>query len=120
MTERDDDDLSHGRCEPCGEASAALSAEEIRALLDEVPGWEVQREGGMTRLGRTMAFRDFREALAFVNRVGEIAELEGHHPDIHIEGWNKVRLQVYTHSIGGLHRNDFVLAAKVNRLRGEG
>lgn len=78
-----------------------------------VPEWRLEENG--TRLARRFELEDFRKAVEFVNRVAEIAEEEGHHPDIAIH-WNRVDLTLWTHKIGGLHENDFILAAKVDRL----
>jgi len=106
-------DLARSTCEPCRGGVPPLGRGEIEALLPEVPGWEVVRIEGIDRLARTFPFRDFREALDFAVRVGEIAERERHHPDLHV-AWGKVRVEVWTHKIRGLHRNDFVLAAKAS------
>jgi 4a-hydroxytetrahydrobiopterin dehydratase len=82
-------------------------------MLASVPGWKMEENG--TRLARRFEFEDFRKAMEFVNRVADLAEEQGHHPDIAIH-WNKVDLVLWTHKIGGLHENDFILAAKVGRL----
>jgi 4a-hydroxytetrahydrobiopterin dehydratase len=93
-----------------------LTEEEARGLLEAAPLWSLQEKG--TRLSRRFEFRDFLQAMEFVNRVARIAEEEGHHPDIAIH-WNKVDLLLWTHKIGGLHENDFILAAKIDRLLDE-
>jgi 4a-hydroxytetrahydrobiopterin dehydratase len=82
-------------------------------MAARVPAWSLAEAG--TRLQRRFEFRDFVEAMKFVNRVADIAEAEGHHPDIAIH-WNKVDLTLWTHKIGGLHVNDFILAARIDRL----
>ena len=82
-------------------------------MLGDAPDWRLEEKG--TRLVRRFEFQDFKKAIEFVNRVAEIAEEEGHHPDIAIH-WNKVDLVLWTHKIGGLHENDFILAAKIDRL----
>lgn len=92
-----------------------LNDEEIAALAPEVPDWRVVEVGGVKRLERLFSFTNFREALAFTVAVGELAEREGHHPDIHL-AWGKVRVETWTHKIRGLHRNDFVLAAKIDAI----
>jgi 4a-hydroxytetrahydrobiopterin dehydratase len=79
-----------------------------------VPGWVLDAEG--KKISRDFVFKDFKEAMVFVNKVADIAEKEGHHPDIAI-WWNKVKLELSTHAIGGLSTNDFIVAAKVNALR---
>ncbi len=101
------------RCEPCRGGVAALTEPEARRLVEETPEWRL--EEGATRLVRRFEFGDFRKAMEFVNRVADIAEEEGHHPDIAIH-WNRVDLVLWTHKIGGLHENDFILAAKISRL----
>ncbi len=90
-----------------------LTAEAARRLAEKVPGWRLEESA--TRLARRFEFKDFVEAIKFVNRVADVAEREAHHPDIAVH-WNKVDLTLWTHKIGGLHENDFILAAKVNRL----
>jgi 4a-hydroxytetrahydrobiopterin dehydratase len=85
---------------------------EIGELLAELDGWEVVREH---HLVKTYTFKDFREALAFINRVGQLAEEQGHHPDICF-GWGRAELTIYTHKIDGLSESDFILAAKIDEL----
>ena len=82
-------------------------------MMKQVAGWTLDGEG--KKITRDFLFKDFKEAMVFVNKVGDIAESEGHHPDIAL-WWNKVRLDLSTHAIGGLSTNDFVIAAKVNAL----
>lgn len=89
--------------------------EQIEPLLPQVPNWVLVRREPM-KLQREFKFKDFKEALSFVNRVGDLAEAEGHHPNILIHNWNRVNLELYTHKINGLHENDFILAAKIERL----
>lgn len=90
-----------------------MAEPEARRLLGETPEWSLDE--GATRLVRRFEFVDFGKAMEFVNRVADIAEEEGHHPDIAIH-WNRVDLVLWTHKIGGLHENDFILAAKINRV----
>jgi 4a-hydroxytetrahydrobiopterin dehydratase len=92
------------------ETMAVLSAQQVASLLSTLPGWQI--EAG--ELVRTYKFEDFRVALGFVNRVGELAEAAGHHPDIDIR-YNKVRLALVTHDAGGLTNNDFELAAQADK-----
>jgi 4a-hydroxytetrahydrobiopterin dehydratase len=106
-------DLASKSCVPCRGGIPPLTREEAGQLLAGAPGWSLEENG--TRLTHRFEFEDFRKAIAFVNRVADIAEEQGHHPDIAIH-WNKVDLVLWTHKIGGLHENDFILAAKVNRL----
>ena len=104
--------LADRTCEPCGGDVPALEGAALEELRRNVPGWEVI-EGHHLR--RRFRFANFREALDFVNRVGEIAEEQGHHPDIGL-GWGYAEITVFTHAIDGLTENDFILAAKVDRL----
>lgn len=103
--------LINKKCVPCEGGMPPLTAEEIEKYLPEVPDWEVLDN---KKIQREFKFKDFKEAMAFVNKVADLAESEGHHPDIHLHNWNKVRLELSTHAIGGLSENDFILAAKVS------
>lgn len=105
-------DLASKRCGPCTAATPPLDAERADELHRAVPSWAMDRGG----LARGFRFRDFKEALAFVNRVGALAEEEGHHPDILVHRWRNVTLTLTTHAIGGLSENDFILAAKIDAL----
>jgi 4a-hydroxytetrahydrobiopterin dehydratase len=107
--------LATERCEPCRPGTPPASAEEIERLAREVPEWRVVEREGVRRLERTFTFRDFATALAFTNRVGALAEAEGHHPALLTE-WGRVTVAWWTHAVGGLHRNDFVMAAKTDAL----
>ena len=100
-------------CVPCRGGVEPLSEAAASSLLEATPEWSLAE--GATRLVRRFEFEDFVRAMEFVNRVADLAEAEGHHPDISIH-WSKVELVLWTHKIGGLHENDFVLAAKIDRL----
>lgn len=101
--------LGDERCGACDRNTPRLGDDEARTLLGELaPDWKI--DGG--RLVRTWRFPDFATGLAFVNTVGALAEAEGHHPDVHL-AWGWVRIELWTHAIGGLSRADFVLAAKL-------
>ena len=104
--------LSSKRCVPCRGGVPPLSASQAARLLGSLDRWEIV-DGH--HLSKTWIFPDFVEALAWVNRVGELAEKEGHHPDIHLT-WGKVRIDIWTHKIDGLTESDFVLAAKIDDL----
>ena len=104
-------ELAKKHCVPCEGGIPPLSEGREEELLKEIRGWELVREG-THKLRKEFTFKDFKEAMDFVNRVAEIAEQEGHHPNICIF-YNKVKLELWTHAIGGLHENDFVLAAKI-------
>ncbi|MBI1736975.1 MAG: 4a-hydroxytetrahydrobiopterin dehydratase [Candidatus Rokubacteria bacterium] len=105
--------LAAERCVACRPGAPRLTDSEIAALRSEVPDWRVVERDGVRRVERVFAFPDFASALAFTNRVGAIAEAEGHHPALTTE-WGRVTVAWWTHAIGGLHRNDFVMAAKTD------
>jgi 4a-hydroxytetrahydrobiopterin dehydratase len=107
-------ELSEKSCEPCAAGTAPLSGEELERLLLQLSGWSVVGGEAAPRLEKEYRFPDFLSALAFVNRLGEVAEREGHHPDIFLT-WGRVRVSLWTHSIGGLSENDFILAAKADK-----
>lgn len=107
-------ELANRRCQPCTAATPALTAADLDRLLPQLPGWKVTGGAGSQRLEKELRFPDFRQALAFVNRVGEIAEQEGHHPDLEL-GWGRVKITLWTHAIGGLSESDLILAAKADR-----
>jgi len=104
--------LSSKTCVPCRGGVPPLQGEEISNLHKELDGWEVVNEH---HLKKTYRFSDFREALAFVNSVGELAEEQGHHPDICF-GWGQAEISIWTHKINGLTESDFILAAKIDKL----
>jgi 4a-hydroxytetrahydrobiopterin dehydratase len=106
------ENLANLHCVPCRAGAPRLSEEEAAALLGQLRDWSLV---GGRQLTKEYRFADFRAALAFVKRVGEVAEAEDHHPDIEF-GWGYARLNLHTHTIGGLSRNDFILAAKIDVL----
>lgn len=106
-------DLTGQKCVPCEGGTKPMTAEEAKPYLEEVKNWKLEDDG--KKIEKKFKFRDFKEALAFVNNIGEIAEAEGHHPDIEL-GWGRVEVELSTHAIGGLSVNDFILAAKINKL----
>jgi len=107
--------LTRASCEPCRGGVPVLSDAEIAALLPQVPRWRAVERDGIKRIERSFIFNDFKTAMDFAVEVGELAEREGHHPDLHVS-WGKVVVETWTHKIAGLHRNDFILAAKVDAL----
>jgi 4a-hydroxytetrahydrobiopterin dehydratase len=104
--------LASKTCVPCKGDVPPLKGAELQRLKNEVPGWEIVNEH---HLEKTYKFPDFVKALAFVNRVGELAEQQGHHPDIYLT-WGKVGIKTWTHKIDGLTESDFILAAKIDQL----
>jgi 4a-hydroxytetrahydrobiopterin dehydratase len=107
--------LAAERCVACRRDSPSVTDAERTELAPRVPAWEVLEVDGVERLRRSFAFDDFAHALSFAVRVGSMAEEEGHHPALLIE-WGRVTVEWWTHAIGGLHRNDFVMAAKTDEL----
>ncbi len=106
-------ELAKGRCEPCHKGAPKVTEAQAAELLREVPGWSIVVHDGVDRLERSFSFPDFAGALAFTVRVGEIAEAEDHHPELVTE-WGGVKVSWWTHKIGGLHQNDFIMAAKTS------
>jgi 4a-hydroxytetrahydrobiopterin dehydratase len=108
-------ELANQKCEACRRGAPTVTAEEMEALKPQVPEWTVVEREGIPRLERVFEFPDFVQALAFTNQVGDIAEEEGHHPALLTE-WGRVTVTWWTHKIRGLHRNDFVMAAKTDEV----
>jgi 4a-hydroxytetrahydrobiopterin dehydratase len=107
--------LTQQTCTACRPGEPTVSEEEAARLAPEIPDWSIVEEDGITRLRRTFRFPGFAEAMSFTNRVGELAERENHHPAILTE-WGRVTVTWWTHKIRGLHRNDFIAAAKTDQL----
>ena len=103
--------LSEKKCAACEGLKSQLSSEEVENMLGQTPGWELLG----TTIQRIYRFPNFVEAMSFANRITKVAEEENHHPNLHIS-WGKVRVELSTHSIGGLSINDFIVAAKINRV----
>ena len=108
-------ELTRSACVPCRGGVPALTRDEIAALLPQVPGWRIAERDGVPSLVRELPFKNFRQALDFAVQVGELAEREQHHPDLHV-AWGRVAVETWTHKIKGLHQNDFILAAKTDEL----
>jgi 4a-hydroxytetrahydrobiopterin dehydratase len=107
--------LTNEKCAACRRDSPLATEEEFRELKPQIPDWELVSRDGIQRLERTYTTKNFAEALRFTNRVGALAEEEGHHPAILTE-WGRVTVTLWTHKIHGLHRNDFIMAAKIDAL----
>jgi 4a-hydroxytetrahydrobiopterin dehydratase len=106
-------DLASKHCVPCSGGVPPLKGNELNLYLHHLSNeWKIVNGHHLTR---TFTFKDFRQALAFTNRVGEVAEAEGHHPDIYL-GWGKVEITLFTHKIDGLTESDFILSAKIDKL----
>lgn len=106
-------DLASKRCLPCEGGIFPLPAGAVSEYLRELPGWEMVEDAKKIR--KTYKFRRFTEGIAFVNRIAEVAEEEGHHPNLHVY-YRKVIVELTTHAIGGLSLNDFIMAAKIDAL----
>ena len=105
-------ELASKNCVPCRGGVPPLKGQELASLQKQVPGWNVIEERHITK---TFKFPNFRKALEFVNRVGELAEQQGHHPDIFLT-WGKVEITLWTHAINGLTESDFIMAAKIDQV----
>ena len=105
-------ELTRKRCVPCEGGVPVLAPEQVRQYLAALPEWKLTADG--QRLRREWRVKDFLTGLDFFNRVGQLAEAEGHHPDLHLAGYRNVAIEIWTHAIGGLSENDFILAAKID------
>lgn len=110
--------LTSQTCVACRRDAPRVTDEEMATLLPEIPDWELQDHDGVPRLVRTFRVRTFRDAVTLTNAIAELAEAEGHHPALLTE-WGKVTVSWWTHKIRGLHRNDFIMAAKTDALHAE-
>jgi 4a-hydroxytetrahydrobiopterin dehydratase len=106
--------LNQRRCVPCEGGVPKLSHNQCLPLLEQVPGWSLNEDA--TLISRTWVAQDFLEAIRFFGEIAKLAEDEGHHPDLHLTGYRNVKVDLYTHAIGGLSENDFILAAKVDSI----
>ncbi len=108
--------LSMEKCEACrGDAPRATATEIEQYMRDISPDWKLVEDGGVQKLRRVFKFKNFVQALAFADRVGESAENAGHHPDLLVQ-WGRTTVTWYSHKLGGLHRNDFIMAARSDSL----
>ncbi len=111
-------DLTQMKCVACRRDAPTVTEEEISELKPEIPDWNLLEVEGIKRLENEYRFDNFEKALAFTNSVGNIAEKEGHHPAILTE-WGSVKVSWWTHKIKGLHKNDFIMASKTDRIFSE-
>ena len=109
------DELIKEKCTACRRDSPRVTDAEIAELRPQIPEWTLIERDGIPRLERLFRFRNFADAVAFTNRIAALAEDEGHHPAILTE-WGRVTVTLWTHKIRALHRNDFVMAAKIDSL----
>ena len=105
--------LLHKHCVPCEGGVPPLTSEQIAEYLPQVPGWAVDKHN--QKIHKTFSFKNFHETMAFVNKIADIANAEDHHPDLHVS-YSKATVELWTHAIGGLSDNDFIVAAKVDAL----
>jgi 4a-hydroxytetrahydrobiopterin dehydratase len=114
--------LRSKKCVPCEGGVSPLTDNEIEILMPHVDRWEVtetsQQDGAVKTLQKRFQFKDFRAAMSFLREIEELAESEGHHPDFCVH-YNKIDFTIWTHAISGLHENDFILASKIDALRGQ-
>jgi 4a-hydroxytetrahydrobiopterin dehydratase len=107
-------ELTNKRCVPCEGGIPALTAQEAQSLAQSVTGWTV--DSTAKQISRSWTAKNFMAGIDFFNKVAALAEEEGHHPDLHLEGYRQVKIVLWTHAVGGLTENDFILAAKINEL----
>lgn len=107
--------LTRKHCSPCEGDLPAIGRRAAVTQLKKLPGWRISHAG--QRIRKDWTVKDFAAGLQFFKRVGKLAEAEDHHPDLHLEGYRNVWIELSTHAIGGLSENDFILAAKINKLR---
>jgi 4a-hydroxytetrahydrobiopterin dehydratase len=108
--------LAEKSCKPLAPGTPALSEDEAKALLRKVVGWRISRTDAGLKLQGDWNLKDFKAGLELFNRIAVVAEAENHHPDLHLESYKKGRVEIWTHSIGGLSENDFILAAKIDQI----
>jgi len=108
------DHLVSKKCKPCEGGVEACSIDEARQQLDGLPGWRLTHDG--QRIRKDWTVKNFMAGIDFFNRAAAVAEQDGHHPDLHIVGYRNVSVELWTHAIGGLSENDFILAAKIDQL----
>ncbi len=107
-------DFTKKHCVPCEGGVDPLTKAKAEEYLSVVPGWVLVSD--VKHISRELVFKDFVSAMAFVNELAKLAEAEGHHPDIHLTSWNHLQVTLWTHAIGGLSENDFIVAAKTNHM----
>lgn len=114
MTVQSCEQLQQGHCKPCEGGVDKLTPEQAKAQIAELEGWELT--GDSKRIQKNWIAKNFMAAIEFFDRVAQVAEEQGHHPDLHLESYRNVTIEIWTHAIGGLSENDFILAAKIDSL----
>jgi 4a-hydroxytetrahydrobiopterin dehydratase len=107
-------ELVNKKCQPCEGGVAPFAIDDARAQLKQLVGWKFTHDG--QRIRKDWIVKNFMAGIDFFNRCADVAESEGHHPDLHIEGFRNLSVELWTHAIGGLSENDFILAAKIDQL----
>lgn len=110
---RTENELQSKRCVPCEGGITPMNIDQSKTMMTQIPAWTLSDDARLIR--RSFTFKNFMQAQSFAARVGELSEAEGHHPDI-TYGWGYCSVSFFTHKIGGLHENDFIMAAKVNKI----
>jgi 4a-hydroxytetrahydrobiopterin dehydratase len=108
------DDLAKKHCAPCEGGVPPVAPERVQRYLVDMPNWKLTSDG--KRIRREWRVKDFVTGLDFFNRIGRLAEEEDHHPDLHLAGYRNVAVELWTHALNGLSENDFILAAKIDKL----
>ncbi len=114
MTPQTAEQLVHKKCVPCEGGVPKYSPSQTNEQIKKLSGWQVTHEG--ERIRKQWTVKNFMAGMRFFNQVAELAEAEGHHPDLHLEGYRNLAIEIWTHAIGGLSENDFILAAKIDYL----
>ncbi|MFO0898768.1 MAG: 4a-hydroxytetrahydrobiopterin dehydratase [Pirellulales bacterium] len=114
MQSQTTDQLTQKKCGPCEGGVPAYSADDARRQVERLSGWRLTHDG--LRIRKDWVMKNFVAGLDFFNAVAKLAEEEQHHPDLHLEGYRKLWIEIWTHAIGGLSENDFILAAKIDQL----
>ncbi len=114
MSSPSSEQLVSKHCVPCEGGVPTVPLAQAEGFLENLPGWRITHEG--QRIRKDWTVKNFMEGIGFFQRVAALAEDEGHHPDLHLEGYRNVWIEIWTHAIGGLSENDFILAAKIDQL----
>ena len=114
MTTQTAQQLTQKKCVPCEGGVPKYSRDQADEQLEKLSGWQITHGG--ERIRKLWTVKNFMAAIGFFNQIAELAEAEGHHPDLHLEGYRNVAIEIWTHAIGGLSENDFILAAKIDQI----
>lgn len=114
MSVQTTEELTQKQCKPCEGGVDPVPVDEAKEQLKKLPGWKLTHDG--QRIRKDWTVKDFMAGIDFFKRCAEVAEADGHHPDLHLEGYRNLSIELWTHAIGGLSENDFILAAKIDQL----